>query len=187
MIIADLNSHPSQYPEPPQFLIIGYGEEYHGDDGVGPYVAKLVADWRLPSVRTMAVAALSLDLVAPIAESRYVIFVDACHHRYIQSVYIDPIGPASFPANHDHDRPLTPTSLLSLAQTLYQCQTQVWAIHVATVSFAPGARMSAIAYYGCDRAIRTIAQFLVTYRQSPQPSLGSSITNSVLSPSVERQ
>lgn len=187
MVIASLNSQPYQYPGPHQFLIIGYGEEYHGDDGVGPYVAKLIGNWHLPTVRAVAVAALNLDLVALIAESRYVIFVDACHYRYVQSVYIDPIEPANFPSNPSHDHPLTPASLLSLAQTLYLCQTQVWAIHVAAVSFAPGSRMSAMAHYGCDRAIRTIAQFFVTYRQSPQPSLGSSITNSVRSPSVELQ
>ncbi|MGK7888006.1 MAG: hydrogenase maturation protease [Leptolyngbyaceae cyanobacterium] len=169
MVIADLDHQVHQQSSDAQFLVIGYGNEDRGDDGVGPYVAKSIFNWQLPWAKTIAVSELSLDLVASIATSRYVFFVDACHYACAQTVQVAPIEPSGIPTSgtEDGDRPCTPASLLSLAQTLYQRQTQAWAIHIAATLFVPHSRMSALAYHGCDRALSTIERFFVTYGQVP--------------------
>ncbi|MEB3229454.1 MAG: hypothetical protein VKJ64_00480 [Leptolyngbyaceae bacterium] len=177
MVIAGSShlSHPfSEYhrPEYHQFLIIGHGNEDYGDDGVGPYVTKLILNWKLPWVSTIVTPTLSLDLVAHIIESRYVIFVDAGRHRCVQAIQVEPIEPWQIPSSTDSegDRLFTPATLLGLARTLYPCQTQVWAIHVAATSFVPHSQMSAVAYHGCDRALSTIARFFMTYGQGSRIS-----------------
>src|SRR5947209_7059306 len=35
-------------------LVIGYGNELRGDDGVGPCVARTVASWQRPGLRALA-------------------------------------------------------------------------------------------------------------------------------------
>ena len=38
-----------------RLLVIGYGNELRGDDGVGPWVARSVADWQVAGVEAVAV------------------------------------------------------------------------------------------------------------------------------------
>jgi hydrogenase maturation protease len=52
-------------------LVIGYGNELRSDDGVGPRVARAVAEWRLPGVEAIAVHQLTLELCARMC----------CNHR----------------------------------------------------------------------------------------------------------
>jgi hydrogenase maturation protease len=58
-------------------VVIGYGNEVRGDDGVGPRVARVVAGWQLPHVKALAVHQLLPELVESFAEASAVVFVDA--------------------------------------------------------------------------------------------------------------
>ena len=58
-------------------LVIGYGNELRGDDGIGPRVAEAVAARNHPGVRVRIVCQLVPELAAELAEARTVIFVDA--------------------------------------------------------------------------------------------------------------
>jgi hypothetical protein len=58
-------------------LLIGYGNELRGDDGVGPYVAREIDRRDLPGVRTFALHQLAPELAEEIAGADGVIFVDA--------------------------------------------------------------------------------------------------------------
>ena len=44
---------------PARFLIIGYGDEHRGDEGVGSKVAKAVESWQLDSVHTLVSSQLN--------------------------------------------------------------------------------------------------------------------------------
>ncbi|MEM8613429.1 MAG: hydrogenase maturation protease [Cyanobacteria bacterium P01_H01_bin.105] len=149
------------------FLIIGYGNELCGDDAVGPWVAMVVDNWKLPAVKSLAVSQLAPELTADLANTNYVIFVDACGRQNINTVQIDPLviydeQPSSMAFSaHSYD----PLALLNLTQRLYNRHPQAWLLQIPIESCDLGSDLSSKAHQGCDRALRSIGQFLVTYRQ----------------------
>lgn len=148
------------------FLIIGYGNELCGDAAVGPWVAMTVADWQLPAVKSVAVPQLIPELTAELAQTNYVMFVDACGHSRIRTMQIAPIviceqPPSRAFAAHTYD----PLSLLNLTQRLYRRHPQAWLLEIPIESCDLGRNLSSKAHQGCDRALRAIGQFLVTYRR----------------------
>lgn len=161
-------SQPAITPEY-DFLIIGYGNELCGDAAVGPWVAMAVADWQLPTVKSLAVPQLMPELTAELAKTNYVIFVDACGLKEICTVQIDPIVVCEQPpsrafAAHSYD----PLALLNLTRRIYQRHPQAWLLQIPIESCDLGSALSSKAHQGCDRALRSIEQFLITYRQ-PTP------------------
>ncbi len=149
------------------FLIIGYGNELCGDDAVGPWVATAVAEWKLPTVKSLAVPQLAPELSAELAKTNYVMFVDACGHTNVRTVQIDPIvaydqqtSSMAFAA-HTYD----PLALLNLTQRLYNRHPQAWLLQIPIESVDVGSGLSSKAHQGCDHALRAIEQFLITYRQ----------------------
>lgn len=151
------------------FLIIGYGNELRGDDAVGPFVANTVADWQLPSTRSIAVPHLTEDLVHDIATTDYVIFVSACSDSSCaRTIQIDPIekGSQMFRALAVKDiHTCNPRSLLDLSQKMYGREPQAWFLQVPIESVAEGEELSSTTQRGGDHAVRTIEQFLKTYRR----------------------
>ncbi|MDJ0708082.1 MAG: hydrogenase maturation protease [Leptolyngbyaceae cyanobacterium MO_188.B28] len=152
------------------FLIIGYGNELRGDDAVGLRVAKALTDWRLPSVKALAVHQLAPELVADIAKADYVIFVYACGKSCAPNVQIDPIV-ISKPSSPLYKAPVLtyncePSTLLALTHALYGRHPQAWLLQIPTESFDLGGSLSDTAHQGIDRALRTIEQFFTTYLRS---------------------
>ena len=149
------------------FLIIGYGDEQQGDDAVGLLVARAVADWRLASVKSLAVQQLTPDQTTNIARSNYVIFVGAggrscAQNTQITPIVVDALEPAATPIDIHSN---TPLALLKQAQRTYGRHPQAWLLKVPTECSNAGAQISVTARQGCDRTLRTIAQFFTTYRQ----------------------
>src|SRR4051794_12612618 len=60
-------------------LIIGYGNSFCGDDGVGPCAAELLAEHDIPHVQCIAIHQLTPELAAPISLADVVFFVDAAY------------------------------------------------------------------------------------------------------------
>ncbi|MEN8445196.1 MAG: hydrogenase maturation protease [Cyanobacteria bacterium J06555_13] len=155
-----------------RFLIIGYGNELRGDDAVGPRVAEIVANWHLPSIKTISVHQLTPELVNDIALTDYVIFVDACSDsRCARTVQLDPIvvgnhSTRTLAAQDTHT--YNPLTLLNLAQQLYERKPQAWFLQVPIESVEFGKELSSTTKRGCDQAVRTIEQFLRTYQKPTQ-------------------
>ncbi|MEM9906521.1 MAG: hydrogenase maturation protease [Cyanobacteria bacterium P01_D01_bin.44] len=148
------------------FLIIGYGNELRSDDAVGPWVARVVADWHLPLVSALAVHQLTPELADAISHVDYVIFIDACGESCSQSIQLDPLAvdspvPRTMSlGGHSY----APMALLSLTQGLYGHHPQAWLLQIPIEGFELGETLSATAQEGCDRALRIIEQFLRTYQ-----------------------
>lgn len=170
------HSKPSSPPKPSSptapaleydFLIVGYGDETCGDQAVGPWVATAVDNWKLPAVKSLVVTQLAPELSAELAKANYAMFIDACGHTGIGTVQIDPIIVYEQPTNamafaaHSYD----PLALLSLTQRLYCRHPQAWLLQIPIESCDMGTGLSSKAHRGCDRALRSIEQFLLTYRQ----------------------
>ncbi|MEO0869889.1 MAG: hydrogenase maturation protease [Cyanobacteria bacterium J06642_11] len=149
------------------FLIIGSGDERCGDWAAGPRVATAVADWKLPTVKSMAVQQLVPELSAELVKTNYVMFVDACDRRAIRTIQINPIvafdqqiSSMAFAAQN-----YNPLALLHLTQRLYKRHPQAWLLQIPIESCEVGCAFSQKAHQGCDQALRAIQQFLITYRQ----------------------
>lgn len=127
----------------------------------------VVDNWKLPAVKSLAVSQLAPELTAELAKTNYVIFVDACGRQNIGTVQIDPIvicdeqSTSMALSAHSYD----PLALLNLTQRLYNRHPQAWLFQIPIESCDLGSGLSSKAHQGCDRALRSIEQFLVTYRQ----------------------
>ncbi len=98
-------------------LLIGYGNELRRDDGVGPRIARAVAEWDIPGVCALAVHQLTPELADDIARAKEVVFVDAASNSDTTGVSFQPMQAAesSSLANHACSLP----ALLGLVEVLY--------------------------------------------------------------------
>jgi hydrogenase maturation protease len=114
-------------------LVIGYGNELRGDDGVGPHVARQLAARRLPGVRALALQQLTLELAEDLAAARLAVFIDARASPGQEAVEVARIEPGG------EGPPLThachPSALLRLAQILYGSAPEAWLISIAGKNF----------------------------------------------------
>lgn len=158
-----------------RFLVIGYGNERRGDEGVGAMVARAVGRWQLQSVTTLVSSQLTPSHARDVIEANYVIFVDACGNRSgnNNSVKIEPIvGDSQVRRKLSGGMQcLNPWTLLSLTRQRYGHAPQAWLLQVPTEHFDAQRPLSRTALQGCDRATRTIGQFLKTYHQPVYPQL----------------
>jgi hydrogenase maturation protease len=166
-----LNSTTSAATNQCSFLIVGYGNELRGDDGVGPQVAMAISDWHLPSVKSLSVQQLLPEIAVDMAQANYVIFVDACRKGCAPTIQLEPVVPnkealahCTAPAiNHACD----PSALVALTQVLYGDHPQAWLLQIPTEHCDLGRSLSKTAQQGVDRALRTIEQFFTTYLPLP--------------------
>ena len=139
-----------------------------GDDAAGLRVAETVAKWQLPAVKSIATHQLAPELVNDLVETDYALFVDACKgDRRTRTVQLNPIviGSRTPQALSSQAAPLNPLALLNLTQRLCGYSPQAWLLKVPADSFSGRKGLSSTTQKGCDRAVRTIEQFLRTYQQ----------------------
>ncbi|MEM9449091.1 MAG: hydrogenase maturation protease [Cyanobacteria bacterium P01_E01_bin.6] len=178
--MTHLTHHPHHY----HFLVIGYGSELRGDDAIGPWVARAVSQWHLPSVQCLAAQQLMPELADYLVHVDYVIFVDACTGSCAPSIQVNPIVIDNKEPDEtvSHAMPLmthhyTPSSLLLLTQQLYGYHPQGWTLQVPAECFSLGDDLSVAAHHGCDRALQVIEQFLQTYQQPSRHSISTHAQN----------
>lgn len=155
----------------PSWIVIGYGNELCGDDGVGPLIARAVMEWDLPDVQALTVQQLTPELAEPLAGARFAIFVDAlqidARARAATTdgcIMIHSVAPAtsSISITHFGD----PNQLLALAQTVYGAVPQAWWIMVPAINLDIGASMSPITQQSIAVALR-LTRYLITNMTRP--------------------
>jgi hydrogenase maturation protease len=122
-------------------LIIGYGNELRGDDGLGPFVAKSIAAAKLPGVEVKTAVQLLPELAADLAQTRLVVFVDA------SMKLAEPGIPVRLQATEDTFSWCThrtdPRTLLALTQRIYGRTPEAWRLAISGRSFEHGVGLSA--------------------------------------------
>ncbi len=139
-------------------LIIGYGNELRGDDGIGPYVVAELADLNLPGVRTRVVHQLVPELAEEVADVEQVIFVDAGVGRDDDEVHVVPIGPADSGDVFGHFA--DPMGLLALTDRVYGRVPVAWMVTVPCREFQLSEGFSEAAKTQSKIAIEMIEQWL---------------------------
>jgi hydrogenase maturation protease len=139
-------------------LVIGYGNDLRSDDAVGRHVARAVADWQLANVRVLECQQLSPDLALDIASASRVIFVDASIDH--TSVTCSPLSAEVKPQAISHH--LSPSTLLALAQHLYQAAPEAQGLLIPVASLALGESLSQTAQRGVREALSILRRLLET-------------------------
>jgi hydrogenase maturation protease len=141
-------------PAAPATIVIGYGNELRGDDGIGPFLAAAVAERAWPSVLALAVHQLTPELAEALAGARLAIFIDACaapEGEPVEVLAIAPGSPSGAPS-HAGD----PHVLLGLARHLYGTAPAAWWVMVAGHRFGLGQELSPQAQANCRQALEQI-------------------------------
>lgn len=134
---------PSAPPSSP--LIIGYGNPFRGDDGVGPYVAAQLGG--------IVVHQLVPEMAEQIAKAESVIFVDANCSLPPGQVEVQPVEEEAILTHKS-----TPGALLKLAREVYGQAPQATLIAIGVTSFDLGEQLTAEAQKGAAAAISQIRQ-----------------------------
>lgn len=139
-------------------LVIGYGNEIRGDDGVGPHVANLVEAWSLPGVRCCMVHQLTPELAALAADASLAIFIDACPAVEGQGVRVHPVHPEPEKSGVGHTA--SPRTLLDLAKSVYGHCPEAYLVTIPGSDFGFATELSPAAKQGADDALPMIRQLL---------------------------
>src|SRR5215831_18823281 len=123
-----------------EVVIIGYGNELRGDDGIGPRVARRVAAGGWRGILFWAVPQLLPEMAEDLAGARLAIFIDARAGAGGEAVEVRCIEPGGAAAGVTHFG--DPRVLLALAQALYGWSPEAWLVTVAGEDFEPGKRLS---------------------------------------------
>ena len=139
---------------PPLFnmLVIGYGNELRGDDGVGPKTAAAVEQLKLPGVRCLTRHQLTPELAEEISRANKVIFVDAATGE--TEVRIREVAPAVDPVVRAHSA--DPAALLTLGKQLFGTSPKAWMITIPVENTTFGEELSPRARRGLETAVEEI-------------------------------
>jgi len=132
-------------------LVIGYGNDWRGDDGLGPLIAASLASRNLPGVRVRTALQLLPEFAADLAEAQFVVFVDASEDlcesgSQLRSLTADD---ATDWCTHRAD----PRPLLALTRALYERIPEAWWLTVSGRNFDMGPGLSGVAEKNARRAI----------------------------------
>jgi hydrogenase maturation protease len=97
-------------------LVVGYGNTFCGDDGIGPFVAELLQEKELLGVQCISAHQLTPELAVPISLADIVLFVDAAYGTTPGEIICrEPPPTVSSSLSHHVD----PVTLLDSAYVLY--------------------------------------------------------------------
>ncbi|AFZ59612.1 hydrogenase maturation protease [Anabaena cylindrica FACHB-243] len=139
-------------------MVIGYGNELRGDDGIGKRIANAINSWHLLTVKSLAVHQLTPELAANLANADLAIFVDACIHCEPLDVQVRSLSSRDSSTINGHTG--DPRSLLALTESLYGHCPPAWLVTVPGVNFEISDRISPSAENGIAIALIKIIRIL---------------------------
>jgi len=136
-------------------LVIGYGNEVRGDDGIGPRVAEAIAAVNYPGVRVVRCFQLVPELAADLADAQLAVFVDALANPRRRDIEMRRITAEEMSdwSTHTGD----PRALLALTRAVYGRTPEAWWVMVPGEDFGFGEGLSPLAEENVREAIDRIA------------------------------
>src|SRR5262249_55611359 len=150
-------------------LVIGYGNELRGDDGLGPRVAEAIAAANYSDVRVRTVFQLVPELSADLAEVGMAVFVDAWADSGRTTVELVRVEAEEI-ADWSTHRP-DPRILLTLAQAVYGRTPEAWWLMVPGRNFGFGEGLSPRAEENLCQAMARI-KWLIQAKTRGRPPAG---------------
>ncbi len=141
-----------------EILVIGYGNELRGDDGVGRRLAEQVAAQGWEGVAALSTPQLTPDLAAEIAGRSLVVFADASNAiRDPAGVRVVSLAPSAGTAR---SHTCTPSALLALAAELYRSAPLAVMITISGERFTWNEELSQRARTNLAHALDTLERLL---------------------------
>jgi hydrogenase maturation protease len=139
-------------------LVIGYGNELRGDDGLGPLVAKAVAHANLPGVHVMTARQLLPELAVDLAEARLAVFVDTSMESSEIGVAVRSLAVEDTMdwCTHHAD----PGVLLALTRAVYGRAPDAWWLTAPGRNFEFGERLSGLAEENARQALACLKRLI---------------------------
>ena len=138
-------------------LIIGYGNNLRSDDGVGRYLAEIIDQQQLPSVKTLSVHQLTPELVLEITEAQAVIFIDA-NVSLTSEITLQYLEASQDKTRLGHTS--NPEQLLALGQNLYNKLPPAWLLTIPTTNFEFGETFSDLTQAAIAPALFLLTQLI---------------------------
>ena len=136
-----------------KLLVIGYGNELRGDDGVGPTVAEIVDGWNLNGVQSLVCPLLTPELADPISQARLAVFVDAA---------VDGTGQVELSRLEPHEscqimaHAADPRTMLALARDVFGHTPAAWWLKIPASELEFGRLFSPPAQRGVSVALEKL-------------------------------
>jgi hydrogenase maturation protease len=138
-------------------IVIGYGNELRGDDGIGPALVRQLDSLGLKGVSTLAVQQLTPELAALLAEHSHAIFVDACLNGDME-VRMERINSSTAHGYTAHIA--DPKDLLALTEQVYKRSPEAWQVTIRGSDFDIGQEPTAGAMKGLQRGIELVRELI---------------------------
>ncbi len=140
-------------------LVIGIGNDWRGDDAIGPRIVGAVSP--SPGVEAITVHQLVPELAERLRSAQRVLFVDA-------GVDTDAMDLARVEATQHHGlgHTCSPGALLGWTRLAYGEAPESWLLRIPVSSFEPGARLTARAQKQVPEALRRIDEWLSISKQT---------------------
>jgi hydrogenase maturation protease len=140
-------------------LVIGIGNDWRGDDGIGPHVVEAIP--LREGVSTMTVHQLVPELAEKIREARRVLFVDAGVDG--DAIELTRVEAAT---HHGLGHACSPSALLGWTQSAYGDLPDSWLLRIPAASFEPGTGLTPQATAKAPEALRRIGAWLDEHPES---------------------
>jgi hydrogenase maturation protease len=159
-------------------LIIGYGNRFRSDDGLGIHAAEELSRVLSASdFEVLALHQLTPELAETISQAELVLLIDAGRQGRPGEVRCTPVNSHRSEVPFTHQ--LTPEILLSLCWDLYGVRTQAFEISVCGECFDLGEELSP----SVAKALPVLVDFVRNFGAEPAASIGA---NSVSPAEIER-
>jgi hydrogenase maturation protease len=157
--------------EMPGTLIVGYGNLWRSDDGVGCRAAyELEQIYRDdPEVEVIASQQLTPEMADDVARSKFVLFLDAATGEKPGTLRQTTLSPCRGPSGFTHQ--LTASSLLAAAEQLYGDAPEAMCITLVGWSLELGSQLSAEAAHSFPEMIRLAQNAVESHRRMAAESL----------------
>jgi hydrogenase maturation protease len=139
-----------------QLLIIGFGNDLRGDDGVGRRVAEAIEALHLPGIRVITCQQLTPDLADPIARADRVLFVDARPVPVPGEARVELIAIQAAPYTRVCMHAANPSQLIALTHALFGHAPPAACVAIPAESFDFGFDLSDTARQGIAEAFGMI-------------------------------
>lgn len=139
-------------------LIIGYGNELRGDDGLGLFVAEAVAAANIPGVRVLTARQLLPEFAAELAQAKLAIFVDASVESKESGIAVRLQAVTDTMDWYTHHA--SPGALLALTQATFKRAPDAWWLTVAGRHFEQVEGLSDWAEENARQALACLKGFI---------------------------
>jgi hydrogenase maturation protease len=147
-----------------KWLIVGYGNSLRQDDGFGLAVARQIATIdNLDSTEVIACHQLTPELIEPVSNADFVIFVDASLNRPSDQLkFVTLLNTSSTAFQPAFTHHLSPQTILAGARILYQRTPQAWLLTASAKALTLGEELSAEVEALVPQAVGLILEKIAT-------------------------